>query len=74
MNERLGVIAGDTGIEEQFTTYSIGHSWATSAKYMGIPTEIISEGIGHKSLKTPEIYPKSYQNEILDEASARIVE
>ena len=73
MNERLKIIAADAGIEGKFTTYSIRHSWATIAKYMGISTEIISEGLGHKSLKTTEIYLKSFQNEILDEANARIV-
>jgi integrase len=72
MNE-LGSYCRGTGIEEQFISYSIGRSWATSEKYMGIPTEIISKGLGHKSQKTSEIYPKSYQK-ILDEASARIVQ
>ena len=73
MNERLRIIAADAGIDGQFTTYSIRHSWATIAKYMGISTEIISEGLGHKSLKTTQIYLKSFQNEILDEANERIV-
>ena len=73
MNENLKIIAEDAGIEGNFTTYSIRHSWATIAKYMGISTEIISEGLGHHSLKTTEIYLKSFTNKVLDDANELIV-
>ncbi len=73
VNERLKLIAQDAGIEQHFTTYSIRHSWATIAKYMGISTAIISEGLGHSSLKTTEIYLKRFDNSTLDEANERIV-
>lgn len=73
INERLKIIAQDAGIEEKFTTYTIRHSWATIAKYLGISTEIISEGLGHHSLRTTQIYLKGFVNEILDEANAKIV-
>jgi site-specific recombinase XerD len=73
VNERLKLIAKDAGIEQHFTTYSIRHSWATIAKYMGISTAIISEGLGHSSLKTTEIYLKRFDNATLDEANERIV-
>ena len=73
MNERLKVLAKDAGIEGSFTTYYIRHSWATIAKYMGISTEIICEGLGHSSIKTTEIYLKDFENAILDEANERIV-
>ncbi|MEG3656801.1 tyrosine-type recombinase/integrase [Arenibacter palladensis] len=73
MNGHLKTIAKDAGIEEQFTTYSIRHSWATIAKFMGIPTEVISEGLGHNSLKTTQIYLKSFTNHVLDEANEMVV-
>ena len=73
VNERLKIIALDAGIKEHFTTYSIRHSWATIAKFMGISTAIISEGLGHSSLKTTEIYLKRFDNTTLDEANERIV-
>ena len=72
-NERLRTIAKDAGIEGKFTSYSIRHSWATIAKYVGIPIEVISEGLGHRSLNTTEIYLKSFENEVLDEANERVV-
>jgi len=73
MNERLKIIAKDAGIDGEFTTYYIRHSWATIAKYMGISTEIISEGLGHNSLRTTEIYLKSFTNSVLDEANEMVV-
>ena len=73
MNERLKIVAKDAGIEGEFTTYYIRHSWATIAKFMGIPTEVISEGLGHNSLRTTEIYLKSFTNNVLDEANELVV-
>lgn len=73
INERIKIIAIDAGIKEKFTTYSIRHSWATIAKYLGVSTEIISEGLGHSSLGTTEVYLKSFENKILDDANEKIV-
>lgn len=73
MNKYLKIIAKDASIEGIFTTYTIRHSWATIAKYMGISTEIISEGLGHNSLRTTEIYLKSFTNAVLDEANELVV-
>jgi len=73
MNERLRIIAKDAGIEGTFTTYYIRHSWATIAKYMGISTALISEGLGHSSIKTTEIYLKDFDDKVLDDANEKIV-
>lgn len=73
VDERLKIIAIDAGIKQHFTTYAIRHSWATIAKFMGIPTAVISEGLGHSSFKTAEIYLKRFDNSTLDEANERIV-
>lgn len=73
MNERLKVIAMDAGIEGTFTTYYIRHSWATIAKYLGISTELISEALGHSSLRTTQVYLKDFDNEVLDEVNAMVV-
>jgi len=72
MNERLRIIAQDAGIEGNFTTYSIRHSWATIAKYMGISTELISEAFGHSSVRVTETYLKDFDNEILDEVNVMV--
>ena len=73
MNERLKIIAKDAGIEGTFTTYYIRHTWATIAKYMGISTELISEALGHSSLKTTQVYLRDFDNEVLDEVNAMVV-
>jgi len=73
MNESIKVIAKYVGIEVEFTTYYIRQSWATIAKFMGIPTEVISEGLGHNSLKTTQIYLRSFTNQVLDEANDLVV-
>ena len=73
VNKLLKRIAEDAGIEEKITSYYIRHSWATIAKNMGISTEIISEGLGHHSIKTTEIYLRSFDNSVLDDANDLIV-
>ena len=42
------------------TSYTLRHSWATTAKYRGVPVEMISESLGHKSIKTTQIYLKGF--------------
>jgi len=39
---------------------------------MGIPTEVISEGFGNNSLRTNEIYLKSFMNLVLDVANEHV--
>ncbi len=73
MNEHLATMATDAGIEEKLTTYTIRHTWATTAKYLGIPIEVISESLGHHSLDTTEIYLKGFNDAILDEANDKII-
>jgi len=41
-------------------TYTLRHSWATTAKYRGVSIEMISESLGHKSIKTTQIYLKGF--------------
>ena len=43
-----------------FIFYISRHSWATNAKYQGIPIEMISESLGHKSIKTTQTYLKGF--------------
>jgi len=43
------------------TSYTLRHSWATTAKFRGVPIEMISESLGHKSIKTTQIYLKGFE-------------
>lgn len=55
-NKNLQRIAKDLGLEVHLTTYVARHSWATIADKLGVDRRIISQGLGHTSLSTTEIY------------------
>ena len=53
--------------------YVARHSWATTARNEGIPISIISEGMGHDSEKTTQIYLASLNNQVIDSANRQII-
>ena len=55
------------------STYVSRHSWASIAKQKGIPEEIISNGMGHTSVKTTRIYISSSHNKYIDLANEIVV-
>ncbi|MGQ1908208.1 phage integrase SAM-like domain-containing protein [Marinifilum sp. RC60d5] len=72
-NKRLKEIQKKLDLSLPLTSYVARHSWATIAKRSGIPTAVISEGLGHTTEKTTQIYLDSFENEVLDEANKLIV-
>ena len=62
-NRDLNLLATELGIKDRVTSYSIRHSFATSLKNRKVPIEMISELLGHKSIKTTQIYLKSFAME-----------
>lgn len=59
-NNNLKRLARELHIRSAVTSYTFRHSWATTAKYRGVPIEMISESLGHKSIKTTQIYLKGF--------------
>ena len=59
-NNDLKSLARKLHIRSAVTSYTFRHSWATTAKYRGVPIEMISESLGHKSIKTTQIYLKGF--------------
>jgi len=55
-NQDLCLLGKKFGLKENISSYTLRHSWATTAKYTGAPIEMISESLGHKSIKTTQIY------------------
>jgi site-specific recombinase XerD len=47
-------------LKSPVTSYTLRHSWATIAKYRGVSIEMISEALGHKSIKTTQTYLKGF--------------
>ncbi|MEG2415293.1 MAG: site-specific integrase [Kiritimatiellia bacterium] len=62
-NNQLKKLAKACHIPLPVTSYSLRHSWATTAKYRKVPVEMISESLGHKSIKTTQIYLKGFELE-----------
>ena len=60
-NNDLKSLARKLCIRSSVTSYTFRHSWATTAKYRGVSIEMISELLGHKSIKTTQIYLKGFE-------------
>ena len=72
-NYNLKIIAGMVGVRIPITLYCARHSWASAAKAKGIPVSVISEGMGHDSESTTQIYLASLDNSVVDKANAIIL-
>ena len=59
-NNQLKSLSKELHLKSPVTSYTIRHSWATNAKYQGISIEMISESLGHKSIKTTQTYLKGF--------------
>lgn len=71
-NNMLKKIADMVGVSQNLTTYVARHSWATVAKEKGISVAIISEGLGHSTENMTNIYLKSFEQGVLDEANSQV--
>ena len=60
-NNRLKDLARALRLKSPVSSYTLRHSWATTAKYRGVPIEMISESLGHKSIKTTQIHLKGFE-------------
>lgn len=72
-NRTLKVIGVECGIESPLTSYVARHSYATIAKYKGVPTAIISEALGHTSEEVTQVYLDSFDKEVLDKYHTLII-
>lgn len=59
-NNSLKELARALHLKSPVTSYTLRHSWATIAKYRGVSIEMISEVLGHKSIKTTQTYLKGF--------------
>lgn len=73
VNRQLKIIGHDLGLHQPLTMYCARHSWASIARDEGIPLSVISEGMGHNSEKTTQIYLTSLKTEIVDKANRKIL-
>ena len=73
INHNLKKIAKFVEISIPLTLYVARHSWASAAKAKGIPLSVISEGMGHDSETTTQIYLASLDTSIVDKANSLII-
>ncbi len=73
INHNLKKIADMVGVSMPLTLYVARHSWASAAKAKGIPLSVISEGMGHDSESTTQIYLASLDTSIVDRANSLII-
>lgn len=62
VNTELRQLARRLNISGEVTTYCARHSFATVLKKSGVNIGIISEALGHHSLKTTQIYLGAFEN------------
>lgn len=74
INRNLKEIGKELGLTLPLTMYVARHSWASIAKNEGIPLSIISEGMGHDSESTTQIYLASLDTEVINNANRKILE
>lgn len=73
VNQKLKIIGEMLELSVPLTMYVARHSWATIAKSKNIPLSVISEGMGHDSETTTQIYLASLDTTIIDKANKRIL-
>ncbi len=73
VNYCLKQIGSMIGVSVPLTFYVARHSWASAARATGVPTSVISEGMGHDSETTTRIYLASLDTSVVNRANRRIL-
>ncbi|OUO96364.1 site-specific integrase [Barnesiella sp. An22] len=73
VNNKLKEIAKTICLPIPLSTYVARHSWASIAKSKNIPLSVISEGMGHDSETTTQIYLSSLDSSAIDQANSLII-
>ena len=73
VNRQLKTLSRKLGLSSPLTMYVARHSWASIARSKHIPLSVISEGMGHHSERTTQIYLASLGNVVIDRANSRIL-
>ena len=58
----------------KLTSYVSRHSWATIARRNDLPVSVISQALGHDSIHTTEIYLKSLDSNVINQANHAMLE
>ena len=73
VNYRLKELSTMLKLQRPLTMYVAHHSWASAAKSKNVPLSVISEGMGHDSEATTQIYLASLETSVVDKANKMIL-
>lgn len=73
VNYHLKELSERLKLQRPLTMYVARHSWASAAKAKNIPLSVISEGMGHDSEATTQIYLASLETSVVDKANKMIL-
>lgn len=73
VNKRLKELSEILNLPRSLTMYVARHSWASAAKAKNVPLSVISEGMGHDSETTTQIYLASLDTAVVDKANKMIL-
>lgn len=73
INGNLKKVAEMVGLDMPLTLYCARHSWASAAREKGVPLSVISEGMGHDSEATTQIYLASLDSSSVDKANSMLL-
>ena len=73
VNYRLKELSTMLKLQRPLTMYVARHSWASAAKAKNVPLSVISEGMGHDSEATTQIYLASLETSVVDKANEMIL-
>ena len=73
VNYHLKELSTMVKLQRPLTMYVARHSWASAAKAKNVPLSVISEGMGHDSEATTQIYLASLETSVVDNANKMIL-
>lgn len=73
VNRGLKAVAETVNMQMPLTLYCSRHSWASIAKSRGVPVGVISDGLGHDSELTTQIYLSTLDSDAVDRANDMIL-
>ena len=72
-NNKLKLLSQMLDEEVNLSSYVARHSWASNMHEMNMPLSVISQGLGHDSELTTQIYIKSLENNVIHEANRMFI-
>lgn len=73
INKALRAVAVRLGFDiPGLTFYTARHTYADGLKKAGVPVDVISQALGHSSIRTTDAYLKAFDLSVLDDADRKL--